>query len=621
MQWSKPEMKLKPFIAMVVLFGLLPGALGAAPLSWQTSLAAPAGTIRYAKPAGLTSGDCGSWPNACELQYALSVAGAGDEIWVKKGVYVPTDGIPYGSCQEIRDAVPDAADGDYVIQHQGDAFLVYCFDMAGAPAEYLTLADPASNFAQYTAGGYSQGDDVRTEYEKVRLLPETLQIDIRDQSYAIPNGKSLTQGETAVVTSVYYGVAIDCVKQHSQTGVARIDLRGTPFMVADTFVTCGYLPGGSSVFSEGDQVVELTGGGECGSMQPASTSDCLLSPFNDTGGPQPILELGYLGPERRATFQLVSGVAIYGGFAGTETSRDDRDWEAHVTALSGDLLGNDGPNFTNYAENSYRVVTGSGADASAVLDGFTVSGGNADGVDLYSRGGGMFNDGGSPTLTNVTFSGNYGRGGGGGMYNYHYSTPTLTNVTFSGNTAGWYGGGGMFNFDSSPTLTNVTFTGNTGVHGGGMCNVTSSPTLTNVTFTGNNEGGGMDNSFYSSPTLHNCILWGNSAPDGPEIYNDLSTPTISYSLVEGSGGSDNWDANLGSDGGYNIDADPLFVDAASGDLHLRPKSPAVDAGNNDYVTVTTDLDGNPRIGNGRVDMGAYEYVLRVYLPLVTRSSP
>jgi len=128
-------------------------------------------------------------------------------------------------------------------------------------------------------------------------------------------------------------------------------------------------------------------------------------------------------------------------------------------------------------------------------------------------------------------------------------------------------------------------------------------------------GGGMYN-YHSNPTLNNCILWGNSASYGiPEIYNVNSTPIISYSDIQGCGGSENWDPSFGVDSGYNIDADPLFVDMGNGDLHLQSGSPAIDAGNNDALPPddTTDLDGNPRIVDGDldgdtiVDMGAYEY--------------
>lgn len=155
----------------------------------------------------------------------------------------------------------------------------------------------------------------------------------------------------------------------------------------------------------------------------------------------------------------------------------------------------------------------------------------------------------------------------------------------------------------------------------------SSPTLITVTFSGNSAldfGGGMVNRINSSPTLTNCILWGNAADQGPQIYNtDASTPTTSYSEIEGSGGSGvSWDADLGTDGGNNIDANPLFVDpvpavnapTTAGNYRLGPCSPAVDAGNNNDVPpgVTIDLDGNPRRvdgtgdGNEVVDMGAYE---------------
>ena len=104
------------------------------------------------------------------------------------------------------------------------------------------------------------------------------------------------------------------------------------------------------------------------------------------------------GTSRDDTFQLVSGAALYGGFTGTETSREQRNWETNITTMSGDI-GVAG----NNSDNSYHVVTGSGVDATAILDGFTVSGGNADGV-YPALGGGMSNYNSSPTLSNVTLS-------------------------------------------------------------------------------------------------------------------------------------------------------------------------------------------------------------------------
>jgi LPXTG-site transpeptidase (sortase) family protein len=148
-----------------------------------------------------------------------------------------------------------------------------------------------------------------------------------------------------------------------------------------------------------------------------------------------------------------------------------------------------------------------------------------------TRGGGMYNDASSPALTNVTFTANTARfsGGGGGMYNYNNSSPTLTNVTFSANTASLGGGGGMYNDASSPALTNVTFSANTArFGGGGMYNNNSSPTLTNVTFSANaaRYGGGMYN-WISSPTLTNVTFSANSTNlEGGGMYNINSSPTL-----------------------------------------------------------------------------------------------
>ncbi|MGD8753739.1 MAG: hypothetical protein PVG14_20080, partial [Anaerolineales bacterium] len=171
-----------------------------------------------------------------------------------------------------------------------------------------------------------------------------------------------------------------------------------------------------------------------------------------------------------STYQLADSVEIYGGFAATETLRSQRDWEAHVTVLSGDLEQNDTTdahgvvNDTSniVGSNAYHVLTGSGVTSTARLDGFTITAGRADGNFTDSCGpacgGGIYNDGGSPALANGSFSGNVSAYYGGGMYNDD-SSPTLTNVSFSGNRAG-RDGGGMLNFHSSPTLTNVSFSGN-----------------------------------------------------------------------------------------------------------------------------------------------------------------
>ena len=349
---------------------------------------------------------------------------------------------------------------------------------------------------------------------------------------------------------------------------------------------------------------------------------------------------------RTATFQLINGVALYGGFAGTEDpctfDLADRDFVTNETILSGDL-NNDDEQVSdpedllidpNRSENSYHVVTGSGTDDTAVLDGFTIKGGNANwgGTDLTDHGGGMFNWSGSPKVANCTFSGNSANFGGG-MFNGLYSSPEMTNCTFSGNVAGGAppygsgGGGGMANDNhSSPTLRNCLFSGNRAISasgqnwGGGMANWKySDPCLVNCTFGGNeagNYGGGINNADLCYPTLTNCILWGNTAPTDPELCDHYtSTTTVKYSNIKGG-----WpgEGNIGAD----PNDDPLFVDPNGPDgvlgteddnLRLFLFSPCIDVGDNSVVDpCSTDLDGNPRImdgdndSNSVVDMGAYE---------------
>lgn len=253
------------------------------------------------------------------------------------------------------------------------------------------------------------------------------------------------------------------------------------------------------------------------------------------------------GSDRSATFQLETDVALYGGFAGTESIRTQRNWVTNVTTLSGDIS-----TAGNNNDNSYHVVsTVGGTTNTAILDGFTVTGGNADGSsDPDDRGGGMYNYYGNPTVQNVIFSNNTASLAGGGMYNSH-SNPILSIVTFSSNSVVNGNGGGMVNTDASaPTLTDVTFNDNTITtgNGGGMLNDNCSPTLLNVTFDNNSttggNGGALYNDLVSTPSLTNVTFSNNSAimdsgqngGNGGAIYN-YSTNNYTMSNVTFSGNS------------------------------------------------------------------------------------
>jgi len=250
--------------------------------------------------------------------------------------------------------------------------------------------------------------------------------------------------------------------------------------------------------------------------------------------------------DREATFQLINGVTIKGGYAGAPDP-NLRNIELYETILSGDLANDDIEglepsellNHPSRRENSYHIFyhpKGLNLDVTAILDGFTITCGNANIYDWPHRcGGGMFNDYySSPTVTNCTFSGNSAYYGGG-MYNYSYSSPKVNNCAFSGNSA-YYRGGGMVNDNSSPTVTNCTFTANSANYGGGMCNNYSRPTVTNCTFTANSasDGGGMRNWYYSRPSVTNCTFTANSANYGGGMCNYIySNPKVNNCTFSG----------------------------------------------------------------------------------------
>ena len=145
--------------------------------------------------------------------------------------------------------------------------------------------------------------------------------------------------------------------------------------------------------------------------------------------------------DRTATFQLITGVTIKGGYAGFgEPEPNARDIVLYETILSGDLNGDDGPDFINNSENSYHVVTCSRTNPTAILDGFIITGGNANGPRLDNCGGGMYTDDiGNATIMNCSFVGNSASQDGGGIFCIK-SSPTIENSIIAGNVTEHFGG-------------------------------------------------------------------------------------------------------------------------------------------------------------------------------------
>jgi predicted outer membrane repeat protein len=358
--------------------------------------------------------------------------------------------------------------------------------------------------------------------------------------------------------------------------------------------------------------------------------------------------------DRNASFLLLNDVAIKGGYAGyDQTDPNARDFELYESILSGDLDGNDVKvdpcellNEPTRAENSYHVVKSPYRRQTAVLDGFTITGGNANGpyyIDggsgggIYNTGqGGLFGDAGSPTIINCTLTANSARFLGGGMCNHAgntHCTPTAIKCKFMGNYAGT-AGGGMYNFSGSqgvcnPSLIDCKFIDNlSGSDGGGLYSHHSGSLLNNCEFTHNSaviNGGGthicgpnsvMKNCLFSGNTaesgggiyaydnciasLTNCTLAGNEATNGCTLVTDSyehnypSNIQVTNCILINDGNeihnNDNSTIEItfsnilgGWPGLGNIDTDPCFADANNADYHLKSQAGRWDPNSESWV--------------------------------------
>jgi len=357
--------------------------------------------------------------------------------------------------------------------------------------------------------------------------------------------------------------------------------------------------------------------------------------------------------DRSASFVLRRNVALLGGFQGTahpsggEVIRSERDPTAYVTILSGDLAGDDGPGLTNIEENSVHVLTAMGVDATPLLDGLTITAGNANlNPNNGQFGGGLFSSNASPTLVGCVFEANSAIYGGA-IFKNGYGIVRAVGCTFVANHA--YQGGAVHIRDYDvQRFINSVFSGNAATESGGAIFVGSSRLrVQQCSFHANraDQGSAIHVGTFHYADLSNCIL--AAARDGRAFRPQVSAGSPDRVMVrscdiQGSGGSADWNPAFGVDLGGNIDAIPLFLDpdgpddiigTRDDDLRLTVRSPACDAGDNDAVPVDElDLDGDsdvleripvdaaalprfvdaPRADTGQgsaplVDMGAFEF--------------
>ncbi len=339
---------------------------------------------------------------------------------------------------------------------------------------------------------------------------------------------------------------------------------------------------------------------------------------------------GQVAGSRASTFLVPSDVRLFGGFAGTETSLAQRAGLFDTTILSGDLNGDDAT--VGNLDNAYHVVTTSGAVFGALIDGFTITAGNADlfggfesygggivnydgrvelrncivtGNEALEDGGGLANlgSGGSVLIVACTFRDNLANDVGGGLFSTDASSgPRVVSCRFLGNRATRLGGGVyLFSLQSSSAeLVGCLFGGNTASErGGGLFASTDTlATISSCTFSANSvqtgDGGGIFAS--NALTLVNSVLWGNADANGTVETSQITSSgsQIDNCCVEG------WSGGLGGSG--NFGDDPQLVDAIGpdgvagtedDDASLFAGSPCLDAGDNDRVPADAlDVDGD-----------------------------
>ncbi|MBI2842856.1 MAG: chitobiase/beta-hexosaminidase C-terminal domain-containing protein [Armatimonadetes bacterium] len=366
-------------------------------------------------------------------------------------------------------------------------------------------------------------------------------------------------------------------------------------------------------------------------------------------------------------------IALYGGFAGTEGNREERNPSQNPTIIDGNNSGS-------------AVIAPPGAGLETRIDGFVIRNGSGTYDGITTCGGAIYCYDSSPTISNNVIELNSATYGGAiycffsspliegntirsniadygaGIHLEYYSSPAVNRNTFTGNSA-QYGGALSCYYYCFPSVSDNSILQNTAYLGGGIyCEYASPSILANVIRNNTAEAGGaLYTWYYSASTFANNVVWQNSASYGSGIVSyyygtdlianntiaantatvddaaitcDTSNPVIVNNLILGNSGGINatgqsvpgvrnndlwqniyYDYQGLSQGAGDVSVDPSVVDADSGDFRLNDASPCVDIGDDAVVKPEWhDVGGNWRIYGSNVDIGAHELALPELLP-------
>lgn len=541
-------------------------------LAWALTLAKPASAqapVVYVKPAG-SDGLVGYWPfsendqfnNTTVTRDASSLPQVLADGQLMNGAAYVQETIPLFTPYNPSLIKLDGADDYITIPATAHTNLVDSFSFAawvkrtatdGVGTIYASGSDPAQWYVGFAADGrlvFGAGNQVLAASTNALTTDQWNHIVVAKNGAGAGsivlyvNGAVVGSGAAGALPAPsgakWVGARPGVLGTALQGAIDDVRLYNRPLTQAEA----AHLGRGSGCAGDGSSWANAYTDISCALAEASSNSEAWI-----------MRGLYVPGPISANTFQLRNGLDLYGGFAGTETSRNQRPAfvlptsttvdPAQYTVLSGDILGNDDPaNFTGYDENATHVIKGSGG-LPIRLDGLVVRNGymNDDPSRVEDNGGaGLINLYGTVLLSNIGFVSNHGVYGG--AFLTRGGGVSLNSVAFVGNKA-VASGGGAYIAQSDAVLADLTFSGNqAGTSGGGLTLDALKTALNNTTFSGNKagvNGGGLLLTAMPSVKLAKVTFDGNTAANGAGMAaigsaGELSTVTVRNNQASGNGG-------------------------------------------------------------------------------------